>query len=99
MIVRSDNVACDKLLALLGGPAVVDARVRKLGVDGVTIRLSEKEMGTGVDNSATPTAMVALLAKIARRKLGLSTRRHANERSPAGPFGLRHVQRAAETLR
>jgi beta-lactamase class A len=72
MIVRSDNVACDKLLALLGGPAVVDARIRKLRVDGVTIRFSEKEMGTGVDNSATPTAMVALLAKIARRKLGLS---------------------------
>ena len=73
MIINSDNVACDKLLALLGGPGLVDARMRKLGVDGITVRFSELEMQTGkVDNQATPTAMVALLAKIARRQTGLS---------------------------
>jgi beta-lactamase class A len=73
MITHSDNVATDKLLALLGGPRLVDARIKKLGLDGITIRYSEKEMGAGpVDNSATPTAMVALLAKIARRQTGLT---------------------------
>ncbi len=73
MIIHSDNVACDKLLALLGGAGVVDARIKKLGVEGITIRYSELEMGTGkVDNTATPTAEVALLAKIARGQTGLS---------------------------
>jgi beta-lactamase class A len=72
MVIRSDNVACDKLLALLGGPGVVDARVRALGVRGITIRFSEKEMHAGHDNTATPAAMVALLARLARRQVGLS---------------------------
>jgi beta-lactamase class A len=73
MIIHSDNVACDKLLALLGGPGVVDARIKKLGVEGITIRYSELEMGTGkVDNTATATAVVGLLAKIARGQTGLS---------------------------
>lgn len=72
MIVNSDNVACDKLLALVGGPGVVDARLRALGVDGVVIRFSELELNAGKgDNSATPTAMVALLAKLARHEVGL----------------------------
>lgn len=73
MIIHSNNVACDKLLALMGGPAVVDARMRKLGIDGITIRFSEREMvGGAVDNSATPRALVNLLGKIARRQVGLS---------------------------
>lgn len=73
MIIRSDNTACDKLLALLGGPGVVDARLRALGVDGITIRFSEKQMGAGLgDNSATPAAMVTLLEKIARQQVDLS---------------------------
>jgi beta-lactamase class A len=73
MVTHSDNVACDKLLALLGGPAVVDARMRQLGVEGITIRFSEREMvGGAVDNTATPHALVNLLAKVARRQVGLS---------------------------
>jgi PelA/Pel-15E family pectate lyase len=73
MVVSSDNVACDKLLALLGGPRAVDARMRALGVQGMTIRFSEREMGAGNgDNSATPAAVAALLGKIARGEVGLS---------------------------
>jgi beta-lactamase class A len=73
MLTASDNVACDKLLALVGGPGVVDARVRALGIEQVTIRYTELDLHTGkVDNTATPAAMVALLAKIARRDVGLS---------------------------
>jgi len=73
MVIASDNVACDKLLSLLGGPRVVDARVRALGIGDVTIRYSELELGAGKgDNTATPAAMVALLAKVARHQVGLS---------------------------
>jgi beta-lactamase class A len=77
MIVTSDNTATDKLLALVGGPAVVDARVRALGVDHVTIRYTERDLGAheadNGDNTATPAAIVALLAKVARHEVGLST--------------------------
>jgi beta-lactamase class A len=73
MLITSDNVATDKLLSLVGGPRAVDARVRALGIDHVTIRYAERELQTGkVDNTATPAAMVALLVKIARRETGLS---------------------------
>lgn len=72
MVITSDNIACDKLLSLLGGPRVVDARMRSLGIDQIAIRYSELELGPGKDNTATPVAMVALLAKIARREVGLS---------------------------
>jgi beta-lactamase class A len=76
MIITSDNTACDKLLALVGGPAVVDARVRSLGVDHVSIRYTELDLGASGpqkgDNTATPAAMAALLGKIARHEVGLS---------------------------
>jgi len=73
MIVNSDNIATDKLLSLLGGPRAVDARVRALGIEPITIRYTELDLQTGkVDNTATPAAIVALLAKIARRQVGLS---------------------------
>jgi beta-lactamase class A len=73
MIITSDNVACDKLLALVGGPGAVDARVRALGVQGIVIRSSELDLNAGrADNTATPAAMVALLAKLARHEVGLS---------------------------
>jgi beta-lactamase class A len=73
MIVNSDNVACDKLLALVGGPPAVDARLRALGVGHIEIRFSELDLAAGRgDNTATPSAMVDLLAKLARRQLELS---------------------------
>ena len=73
MVIHSDNVSCDKLLALIGGPGAVDARMRALGISGIHIRFTELEMGAGKgDNTATPAAMVALLAKLARGRLGLS---------------------------
>ena len=78
MLITSDNVACDKLLSLVGGPRVVDARIRSFGIEHVAIRYSEQDLQTGkVDNTATPAAMVALLAKLARRQVGLSAARAA----------------------
>lgn len=78
MLIESDNVACDKLLTLVGGPAAVDARVQALGVSDIHIRFSELELGRGRgDNTATPGAMVVLLAKVARGEEGLSPASHA----------------------
>ena len=73
MVINSDNVACDKLLAMVGGPRAVNARMAALGMEGISIRFSELEMTAGKgDNTSTPAAMVALLAKLARREAGLS---------------------------
>jgi beta-lactamase class A len=73
MLQVSDNAATDKLCALVGGPRAVDARMRALGVDGIDIRFTEQDLQAGRgDNHATPAAMVALLAKIARGQVGLS---------------------------
>jgi beta-lactamase class A len=78
MIVSSDNVACDKLLSLVDGPGSVTARMHALGVSGVEIRYSERELAAGaVDNTATPAAMVGLRGAIARREAGLSPASHA----------------------
>ena len=72
MVVSSDNVACDRLLALVDGPQAVDARMRELGIEGIAIRFSEREMTAGKgDNTATPAAMVTLLVRMARQGLGL----------------------------
>jgi beta-lactamase class A len=72
MVLYSDNVACDRLLALVGGPQVVDARMRGFGIKGMSIRLSEREMTAGKgDNTATPAATIALLVRMARQRLGL----------------------------
>jgi beta-lactamase class A len=73
MLVNSDNIACDKLLSLIGGPKIVDARMKGLGIVEITIRSSERDLAAGrADNTATPAAIVALLAKIARNEVGLS---------------------------
>src|ERR1017187_7779124 len=72
MVVSSDNVACDRLLALVGGPQAVNVRMRSHGIEGITIRFSEREMTAGKgDNTATPAAMVALLGAVAQKRLGL----------------------------
>lgn len=44
MIVESDNSACDRLLAIVGGPPAVNRRLRALGVRGISVELSELEM-------------------------------------------------------
>jgi beta-lactamase class A len=72
MVVSSDNVACDRLLAMVGGPQAVDARMHGFGIKGISIRLSEREMTAGRgDNTATPAGMVALLVRMARQELDL----------------------------
>ena len=90
MLRDSDNTAVDFLLPKIGGPAAVTKRMRELGVDGIRVDRSEREMANdlakeggaaryAVDprDTATPDAMVALLRKFQRREDGLSATSHA----------------------
>ncbi len=75
MLVRSDGTASDVLLRLVGGPEGVTRYLRTLGVDGVVVATSEREMSRGervqYRNWATPGAMLGLL-RAAHEGSGLS---------------------------
>lgn len=64
----SDGTAADVLLDTIGGPQVVTDFVRGLGVEGLTVALTEKEMGRDSRaqhrNWATPGGAVRLLAAL-----------------------------------
>lgn len=54
-VTQSDNAASDRLLGLVGGPAAVTARLRQLGVEGVRVDRSERELALdmlGVEGAA-----------------------------------------------
>jgi beta-lactamase class A len=65
MVSESDGTACDVLLGLVGGPTSVTRYLRGLGVGGIVVANTEKEIGrdeaTQYRNWATPRAAVALL--------------------------------------
>jgi beta-lactamase class A len=64
-ISESDGTASDVLLRLAGGPQQVTSYLQGLGVKGMTVATSEKEMAQSQDvqyrNSSTPKAAVELL--------------------------------------
>ena len=68
MMVESDGTACDVLLRLAGGPAAVTEYLRALGVKGVTVATSEKEMLQGprvqYRNWATPHGALDVLRRL-----------------------------------
>ena len=77
----SDGTAADVLLGLVGGPEAVTAFVRGLGVDGLTVAVTEKEMGRDAEaqfrNWATPTGAVAVLRALDEgRGLSAESREH-----------------------
>jgi beta-lactamase class A len=45
MVSESDGTACDVLLKLIGGPEVVTQYLRDLGVNGIVVANTEKEIG------------------------------------------------------
>lgn len=75
MMVDSDGTACDVLLKLIDGPESATKYLRDLGVEGIVIATSEKEMSQSDDvqyrNWSTPEAMVGLL-KLLQEGRGLS---------------------------
>lgn len=70
-IVRSDNTSTDKLLPLIGGPATVTERMRKLGASNIDIKYSSREFAAHRENPNTGTAsdLAQLLAKLQKGEL------------------------------
>ncbi len=86
----SDNTASDALLRLIGGPQAVNQRLAELGVGGIRVDRSEKQMAHdildapgGFDryaidarDTSTPDGMVDLLVAFWRGRDGLSKSSH-----------------------
>jgi beta-lactamase class A len=90
MLRDSDNTAADFFLARLGGGGKVNEVVRTLGVSGIRVDRSERQMGKdlhapggvskyAVDDrdTSTPNAMATLLTKFHRGEDGLAPASHA----------------------
>jgi beta-lactamase class A len=78
MVNQSDNTACDLIVRLIGGPAVVNSKLRELGINGVSVNRPEGDLmkvgydpGPGNFDTAAPDAMVALLLRAQARTLQL----------------------------
>ena len=70
----SDNIACDRLLAYVGGPEAVERYVReKAGIEGFRIAASERTMHLAPDNQrinvGRPSAVCALFARFLQGEL------------------------------
>jgi beta-lactamase class A len=91
ILVESDNTAADVLLGMTGGPAGLTARLRALGVQGMRVDRSERQLGEDLLGGApgameryladprdttTPEAAVELLVAIAKGA-GLKPDTHA----------------------
>lgn len=65
-LVDSDNTSSDKLLELLGGPAVLTERMQELGFQGIAVRAPTKAMASSgeLPNEATAEALTNLLASL-----------------------------------
>ena len=77
----SDGTAADVLLGLVGGPAAVTAHLRSVGVEGVEIAVTEKDMGRSASaqyrNWATPAGALAVLQALHEgRGLSHASRAH-----------------------
>ncbi len=77
---KSDNIACDELLKLLGSPKNVDAYIKSQGIKNVSIKLTEKEMQATWDamyeNWTTPHAASEIAYKFYTDKKLLSQKSH-----------------------
>ncbi len=73
MMTVSDNNACDLLLDLVGGPAAVQQNLNDWGLEGISIRVSEREMRADharyLDNAASPGDIARLLAAFYRGEI------------------------------
>lgn len=96
-VAQSDNVGCDLLFRMLGGPSAVHAFIQGTGVKDIAIRNTEGEMAKDetlqYKNYCTPTAMAQLLARLYRGKvLKESTTRYMVsilEQTTTGPKRLK----------
>jgi len=65
-LVRSDNTSSDQLLKLVGGPSAVTGRMRALGLSGIDVRSSVKELLSkgGAQNTGSATDLARLLVML-----------------------------------
>jgi beta-lactamase class A len=94
-IVRSDNTSTDKLLNLIGGPAVVTRRMRDLGLENIEIVTSVHELGSRPEKMNTGSAedLARLLVKLEKGEVlqpgGFQLLRGFMERTQTGAKRLR----------
>ena len=95
MVSESDNTAADVLLRWMKGPPEVMPILQRLGVGGIRIDRSERELAYdlwGLQPTATPEPLEALLARMERvpkeRRLEATRRFSADPRDQAAPFAL-----------
>ncbi len=70
---ESDNICCDILFRLAGGPNAVNRYIHNLGIDDIAITATEEEMAkekqVQYQNSSTPAAMAQLLSALYHDKI------------------------------
>jgi beta-lactamase class A len=95
MVADSDNTAADVLLRWMGGPEPVSAVLRKLGLGGIRVDRSERELAyasAGLSPPPSPESLQALLARVrsvpAARRLEALRRFSSDPRDQASPEAL-----------
>lgn len=94
---ESDGTASDVLMRVAGGPDVVGKYLRDIGVDGMMVLDTEKEIGRSVEvqyrNWATPEAALALLRVIAEeRSLSEESQKLLLQLITETPTGLKRIK-------
>jgi len=73
MISYSDNLACDKLFQVVGGPGTTNDFIHKTGFPQIQIKYTEAEIGADIKraylNTSRPSDMTALLKAFYERKI------------------------------
>jgi beta-lactamase class A len=73
MVSHSDNIACDYLLDIIGGPSTVEKLIHRKGIQNIAIKYSETEMGRSWEaqyqNWVHPKAMTDLFIMLFQGKL------------------------------
>jgi beta-lactamase class A len=67
MIVESDNTAADAVLKLVGGPAVVEKRMRALGFDAINVNRYEGDIAFEMDGVLNPPPQAQWTLELQRR--------------------------------
>jgi beta-lactamase class A len=95
MVADSDNTAADVLLRWMGGPEPVSGVLRKLGMGGIRIDRSERDLAyasAGLTPPPSPESLEALLGRVrsvpAARRLEALRRFSSDPRDQASPEAL-----------
>lgn len=93
----SDGTASDVLMRVAGGAAVIRKYLQELGIDGIMVLDTEKEIGKSVEvqyrNWATPEAALALLKVVAEgRSLSPQSQKLLSELMTETPTGPKRIK-------